>query len=71
MWGTWMAQSVKCPALLDFSSGPDLTVHGFEPQFGLCAGSMEFSWDPLFSYLSAPPLLVCVLSLFLSLSQNN
>ena len=38
--GTWVALSVKCPAL-DFSSGHDLTVCGFEPRIGLCADCVE------------------------------
>ena len=37
-WGTWVAQSVKCPAL-DFGSGHDLTVRGVEPRVGLHADS--------------------------------
>ena len=32
--GAWVAQSVKRPTL-DFSSGHDLTVRGFEPCTGL------------------------------------
>ena len=42
--------------ILDFSSGHDLTVCGFEPQVGLCAGSVEPVWYSLSSSLSAPPL---------------
>ena len=49
---------LKCPAL-DFSSGHDLTVCGMEPHIGLCADSVEPSWESL----SAPPLLVLCLSL--------
>ena len=29
-WGTWVAQSVKCPTL-DFDSDHDLTICEFEP----------------------------------------
>ena len=38
-WGTWVAQSVKHQTL-DFGSGHDLTVCGFEPCIGLYAVSM-------------------------------
>ena len=52
-----MAQSVK-HTTLDFSSGHDLMVHGFEPHVGLwtdsCGACLGFSLS--FS-LSAPPLL--------------
>ena len=34
-WGAWVAQSAKLPTL-DFGSGHDLTVHGFEPCQALC-----------------------------------
>ena len=54
-----MAQSVAC-LTLDFGSGPDLTVHEFEPHIGLCADNTKLAWD-----LSAPPLLA------LPLSQNE
>ena len=67
-WGAWVAQSVKCPTL-DFSSGHDLRVHGFEPCIGLCADIAEPAWDSLSPSLSAPPLLS--LSLCSSLSQKN
>ena len=57
-----MAQSVK-PPTLDFGSGHDLMVHGFELRTGICPDSAEpeAAWDSL-SPLSAPPLLA--LSLF-------
>ena len=59
-----MAQSVK-HLTLDFGSGQDLEVHGFEPHVRLCAESMKPGWDSLSLSLSAPPLLVhaCALSL--------
>ena len=38
--GTWVAHSVECLAL-DFGSGHDLVVHGFEARVGLCADSVE------------------------------
>ena len=38
LWGAWVAQSVE-RLTLDFSSGHDLTVCGFEPH--ICAVSME------------------------------
>ena len=60
--GTWVAQLAKC-LTLDFSSGHDLTVHGFEPCIGLCADSAEPGWDSLFPFLSLP--LPCAFFLFL------
>ena len=44
--GTWVAQSVKRPTL-DFGSGHDLMVCEFEPRLGLCADSLEPTWDSL------------------------
>ena len=44
--GAWAALSVKRPTL-DFGSGDDLTVRGFEPRVGLCADSAEPAWDSL------------------------
>ena len=61
--GPRMAQSVKCPTL-DYGSGHDLMVHGFEPHVGLCTGSVELAWDSHTSLLSASP--TCALSLSLS-----
>ena len=49
-----MAQLVK-RLTLDFGSGHDLTVHGFEPRVGLCADSAEPAWESL--SLSLPCLL--------------
>ena len=67
-----MAQSVKRPTL-DFGSGHDLTVRGFEPHVGLSPDSAEPAWGSLFPSLSlslsAPPLLSRFLAL--SLSQNK
>ena len=64
--GAWVAQSVKSLAL-DFGSGRDLTVRGFEPCVGLCADRAEPAWDSLSPSLSAPPAL----TLSVSLSQNK
>ena len=53
-----MAQSVAVNCLtLDFGSGHDFTVCGFETHIRLCAGSMEPARDSLSHSLSAPPLL--------------
>ena len=60
--GAWVAQLVERPTL-DFGSGHDLTVHGFEPHVGLCADSVEPAWKLSLSLsLSAPAPLVCTLS---------
>ena len=56
-----MAQSVKHPTL-GFSSGHDLWVHELEPSVGLCADSVEPTWDSLSPSLSAPPPLALFLS---------
>ena len=61
-----MSQSGKCPTL-DFGSGHDLVVRGFEPRVRLRVGSMELAWDSLSPSLCAPPLLLQ----FLSLSKIN
>ena len=63
-WGTWVAQLVKHPTL-NFSSGHDLRVCGFEPRIGLCADSAEPAWDSLSLPLSLP--LPCLLSLSLKI----
>ena len=68
-WGTWVTQLVKHPTL-DFDSGHDLTVREMEFHVRLCADSPEPAWDSLSLFLSAPPLLVCLFSLFLSLKLN-
>ena len=59
-----MAQLVKC-LTLDFGSGHDLTVHEIELLIGLCANSVEPTWDTLSPSLSASPPLM------FSLSQNK
>ena len=41
-----MAQLVE-HLTLNFSSGHDLMVCGFEPYISLCANSMEPAWDSL------------------------
>ena len=41
-----MAQSVG-HLTLDFGSGHDLPVRGFEPHVGLCADGVEPAWDSL------------------------
>ena len=46
-----MAPSVKRP-MLDFGSGHDLTVPGFEPHVWLHADSEEPAWDSLSASLS-------------------
>ena len=65
-----MTQLVKC-LTLDLASGHDLRVCGSEPHIRLCADGVEPAWDSVSPSLSAPPPLVCALSLFLSLSQNK
>ena len=60
--GTWVTQSVKSPTL-DFGSGHDLTVHGFELHIGLCADNPEPVWGSFSSSLSARPLLTFSFSL--------
>ena len=66
LWGAWVARSVK-HLVLGFSSGHNLMAHGFEPHTGLCTNGEEPIWDSL----SAPPLLLCTFSLFLSLLLIN
>ena len=61
-WGTWVAQSVKCPTL-GFGSGHDLMIHEFKPHVRLCADGAEPAWDSLSLSLFAPPLLALSLSL--------
>ena len=51
-----MAQQVQ-PQTLDFGSGHDLLVRGFEPCVGLCAAGTEPARDSLSPSLSAPPHL--------------
>ena len=68
-WGTSVAQWIKRPTL-DFGSGHDLTVRGFEPCVRLCPDNAEPAWDSLSPSLSAPHLLVLSLSLSLSFSHS-
>ena len=44
--GIWMVRSIQC-LTVDFGSGHDLKVHGFEPHIGLGVGSVELAWDSL------------------------
>ena len=54
-WGTWVAQSVKWPALLAFSSGHDLMVCGFELCIGLHVDSVP-AWGFFLSLSLSLPL---------------
>ena len=67
-WIGRLGELVKCPTL-DFGSGHDLTVCGFEPRTGLYADSAEPAWDSL----SHSQLLPCshVHTLSLSLQINK
>ena len=58
-WSAGVARSVKHP-ILDFDSGHDLTVCGFEPQVRLCT-AVESAWGSFSPHLH--------LSLPLSLSK--
>ena len=60
-----MSQLVK-RLTLGFGSGHDLTVCGFEPRVGLCAGSVEPAWDSLSPPLSLSALPLLALSFPLS-----
>ena len=60
--GTWVAHLVEHPTL-DFSSGHDLTVCEIETCVRLHDDSTGPAWGSLSPSLSAPPLLVCALSL--------
>ena len=51
--GAWGAQSVEC-LTLDFGSGCDLMVRGFEPCTVLCTDSVEPAWDSLSPSFSLP-----------------
>ena len=59
----WLSQLKQLT--LDFSSGHDLTVHGFEPHIGLFTDHAEPAWDSL----PLPLLPSCALSLYFS--QNK
>ena len=61
---------VKRPSL-DFGSGHDVMVCEIEPYTRLCDDSVEPAWHPLFSSLSAPPLLVLSLSLSLKIKKKE
>ena len=63
--GAWVAQLVE-HLILDFGSGHDLTVRGFEPQVGVCAHSAELAWD-----LLSPPISVLLCALFLKTNKIN
>ena len=65
--GVGGAQSVKC-LTLDFCSGHDLIVRGFEPRVGLCADNTKVAWDSHSPSLSLPLSCPFFLSPFLSLS---
>ena len=67
-----MAQLVKHPTL-DFGSGHDLAVCGFDPHVRLCTSSMKPAWDSLSPSLSlsAPPPCMPMLSHSLSLKINK
>ena len=62
--GAWMPQLVK-HLTLGFSSGPDLTIHEFEMDFGFCADSAEPAWDSLSFPLSLSLPCSCAHSLSL------
>ena len=69
-WGAGVAQLVKQS---HFSSGHDLTAHGFEPCVGLCADaqSLEPASDSGSPSLSAPHMLMHVCSLPLSKTNSK
>ena len=54
--GAWVAHLLK-RSTLDFGSGHDLSVCGFEPHIRLCADSAESAWDSL-SPSALPPLKI-------------
>ena len=64
--------AVKQPTL-DFGSGHDLAVRGFEPRVkprtGLRADGVQPAWDSLSPSLSVPPPLVLTCSLFLKIKK--
>ena len=65
-----MTQEVKHPTL-DLSSGPDLTVHEFEPRVRLCADGLEPAWDSVSPSLSSPPWFMHTCSYFLSQNKQT
>ena len=60
--GAWVAQSFN-RLTLDFSSGYDLMVHGFEPHVRLSADRTEPAWDSRSPSLSVPPPFTLSVSL--------
>ena len=62
--GAWVTQLVRRPT--SFSSGHDLTVCGFEPRVGLCAGSSEPGACFRFCVFLSPPPCSCSVSLCVS-----
>ena len=66
--GTWVAQSIKRPAL-DFGSSHDLTVHEIKSHIRFCDDSMAPTWDSLSLSLSAPPPPMCSLLLSQTLKK--
>ena len=60
--GAWVTQLVE-HLILDFGSGHDLTVRGFEPHISLRTDSEEPAWDSFSLPLSTPPQLKFMLSL--------
>ena len=68
-----MAQLVEY-LILDFVSGHDLMVHGFNPCIGLCTDSIGPAWDylsPCLSLCHSPIHAYLSLSLSLSLKINE
>ena len=63
-----MAQLFK-HQILDFGSGHDLTVHGFEPRVRLWADIAEPAWDSLSLSLSLSLLLSCSHTLSLKINK--
>ena len=64
-----MTQSVKHPTL-DFGSGHDSTIHGFEPHVGLCTDSAKPAWGFLSPSSSAPLPHSLSLSLMVENAEN-
>ena len=67
---TLVAQSVKC-LTLGFSSGHDLSVHGFKPRIGLSADSAEPAWDSVSLFLCPSPIHKHTCTCTHALSQNK
>ena len=64
--GHRVAEWAKHPTL-DFGSGHDLTIRGFQAHLRLCADSVKPAWDSVSLSLCPSPAL----PLSLSLSQNK